>query len=78
MNGGEYAWVGYQKMNVRWKRIDFTKMTQDEIEAFVEQHKDDPRFTFEKVWMPNKQGLGMGHVFEEINKIYGENFIRYK
>ena len=78
MNGGEYAWVGYQKMNVRWKRIDFTKMTQDEIEAFVQQHKDDPRFTFEKVWMPNKQGLGMGHVFEEINKIYGENFIRYK
>jgi 3'-phosphoadenosine 5'-phosphosulfate sulfotransferase (PAPS reductase)/FAD synthetase len=30
------------------------------------------------VWMPNKQGLGMGHVFDEINKIYGENFIRYK
>ena len=29
-------------------------------------------------WVPNKQGLGMGHVFDEINKIYGENFIRYK
>jgi 3'-phosphoadenosine 5'-phosphosulfate sulfotransferase (PAPS reductase)/FAD synthetase len=29
-------------------------------------------------WMPNKQGLGMAHVFDELNKIYGENFIRYK
>ena len=53
-------------------------MTPDEIESFVEQHKHDPRFHFEKLWMPNKQGLGMGHVFDEINKIYGENFIRYK
>ena len=83
INGGEYAWVGYQKVNVRWKRIEFVKddgspMTQDEIESFVEQHKGDPKYTFEKVWQPNKQGLGMGHVFDEINKIYGENFIRYK
>lgn len=30
------------------------------------------------VWIPNKQGLGMGHVFDEINKIYGEGFIKYK
>ena len=29
------------------------------------------------VWKPNKQGLGMGHVFDELNKIYGEGFIRY-
>ena len=53
-------------------------MTHAEIESFVEQHKDDPRYIFEKVWQPNKQGLGMGHVFDEINEIYGENFIRYK
>jgi hypothetical protein len=83
MGGGEYAWVGHRKVNVRWKRIEFVKddgslMTKDEIESFVELHKDDPNYTFEKVWMPNKQGLGMGHVFDEINKIYGENFIRYK
>ena len=83
MNGGEYGWVGHRKVNVRWKRIEFVNedgspMTQDEIESFVEQHKDDPKYTFEKVWMPNKQGLGMAHVFDEINKIYGENFIRYK
>ena len=30
------------------------------------------------VWKPNKDGLGMAHVFDEINKIYGEGFIRYK
>lgn len=30
------------------------------------------------VWKPNKQGLGMGHVFDELNKIYGEDFIKYK
>lgn len=29
------------------------------------------------VWVPNKQGLGMGHVFDELNNIYGENFIKY-
>ena len=30
------------------------------------------------VWKPNKKGLGMGHVFEELNKVYGEDFIKYK
>lgn len=83
INGGEYGWIGRRKANVKWRRIEFLTedgkpMTSDEIDTFVEQHKDDPRFYFEKVWMPNKQGLGMGHVFDEINKIYGENFIRYK
>ena len=29
------------------------------------------------IWQPNKQGLGMRHVFEELNKIYGEGFIKY-
>lgn len=30
------------------------------------------------VWIPDKNGLGMGHVIDELNKIYGENFIKYK
>lgn len=30
------------------------------------------------VWKPNKEGLGLGHVFDELNKIYGDNFIKYK
>ena len=29
------------------------------------------------VWQPSKKGLGMGHVFDELNKIYGEDFIKY-
>lgn len=29
------------------------------------------------IWQPNKQGLGMGHVFDELNKIYGNEFIKY-
>lgn len=29
------------------------------------------------VWRPNQKGLGMRHVFEELNKIYGEGFIKY-
>ena len=30
------------------------------------------------VWKPNKEGLGLGHVFDELNKIYGDDFIKYK
>lgn len=30
------------------------------------------------IWKPNKQGLGMGHVFDEVNKIYGKDFIKYE
>lgn len=29
------------------------------------------------VWQPNEKGLGMGHVFDELNEIYGEDFIKY-
>ena len=29
------------------------------------------------IWQPSKEGLGMGHVFDELNKIYGDGFIRY-
>ena len=32
----------------------------------------------EGIWQPNKNGLGMGHVFDELNKLYGEDFIKYK
>lgn len=28
-------------------------------------------------WKPNKQGLGLGHIFDELNAIYGEDFIKY-
>lgn len=28
-------------------------------------------------WQPNKMGFGLGHVFDELNKIYGDDFINY-
>ncbi len=30
------------------------------------------------LWKPTKEGLGLGYIFDRINEIYGENFIRYK
>lgn len=30
------------------------------------------------IWKPTKDGLGMGHIFDELNEIYGEGFIEYK
>lgn len=30
------------------------------------------------MWKPNKNGLGYRHVCDEVNKIYGEDFLRYK
>lgn len=30
------------------------------------------------IWQPNKEGLGMGYVFDELNRIYGDDFIKYK
>ena len=30
------------------------------------------------LWQPNKNGLGMRHVFDELNKIYGKDFMRYE
>lgn len=31
----------------------------------------------DRIWKPNKEGLGMGHVFDELNKLYGDGFIKY-
>ena len=30
------------------------------------------------IWIPDKNGLGMGHVFDVCNEIYGRDFLRYK
>lgn len=29
------------------------------------------------LWKPDKNGLGFGHVFDVLNEIYGEDFVRY-
>ena len=30
------------------------------------------------LWQPNKQGLGMKYVFDTLNRLYGDDFIRYE
>lgn len=83
IGGGEFGWVAWIKTKKKWERFDFVAadgepMTPEQIEEFVEIHKDDEAFIFEEVWQPNKQGLGMGHVFDELNRIYGAGFIVYQ
>lgn len=29
------------------------------------------------IWQPNSKGLGMAHVFDVLNRLYGEDFIKY-
>lgn len=31
-----------------------------------------------RIWTGNNKGLGMGYVFDTVNEIYGEDFLRYK
>lgn len=81
-NGGRHVWEGtvYTSDNkprdIPWINDDGSIMTYKQIEDFVEQNKNNPSYKFEKVWKPYN-GLGMGHVFDELNKIYGKDFIRY-
>lgn len=80
--GGEYTWLGRVKTSERWRDFDFIndngeRMTPEEIERFVEENRANDNFKFTKTWVPNRQGLGMGHVFDELNYIYGEGFIQY-
>lgn len=30
------------------------------------------------LWKPSKDGLGLGHVFDTLNSVYGDDFLRYK
>ena len=49
-------------------------------ETHPKQYKyclDGGEFDEMGIWKPNKQGLGMKYVFDEMNKIYGEGFIKY-
>lgn len=34
-------------------------------------------WNLKKVWMPNEKGLGLRFVFEQVNQIYGKDFIKY-
>lgn len=83
IGGGEFGWIGWVKTAKKWERLDFitedgAPMTPEQIEEFVTNPKSDGLYVFEKVWQPSKDGLGMGRVFDELNRIYGDGFIVYK
>lgn len=45
--------------------------------AAPEKDGDWVNWNPKKIWVPSKEGLGMKHVFDECNRIYGKDFIRY-
>lgn len=83
ISGGEYGWSAKIKSSGKWRVFDFInengeRMSPEEIEQFVKEHFSDDNYKFTKVWLPNKKGLGLGRVFDELNYIYGEDFIKYQ
>jgi 3'-phosphoadenosine 5'-phosphosulfate sulfotransferase (PAPS reductase)/FAD synthetase len=83
VGGGEFGWISWNKTPNKWERFDFVTadgepMTPEQVEEFVASNKENESFIFEKVWQPNKEGLGMGRVFDELNRIYGDGFIVYQ
>ena len=82
IEGGEYTWRGRVKNSGGWRDFDFInddgeRMSPEEIERFMEELRTNENYKFTRTWVPNRQGLGMGHVFDELNYIYGEGFISY-
>lgn len=65
IGGGEYVTEWYE-------------LTQDGKKVKIDgEPLDGKGYIFERKWQPNKKGLGMGHIFDELNKIYGDGFIKY-
>lgn len=62
--------------------------TQEDEPRFLRLKKTHPRqyeycigggeYNESGKWQPNKKGLGMGHVFDTLNNIFGDDFIKYK
>lgn len=61
-----------EKGESRFERLKRTHPRQ--YEYCLEGGAYDPT---DGMWKPDKNGLGMRHVFEELNKLYGKDFIRY-
>ena len=61
-----------EKGQTRFQRLKETHPKQYDFCINGGQYND------KGLWVPNKKGLGLAHVFDELNKAYGENFIRYK
>ena len=72
IGGGEYITEGYAMTSSgEWKSFVFehdngTPFTQEEIEEFINDNKDNENFKFVRKWQPNKEGLGLGKVLDYI------------
>ena len=55
----------------RFERLKITHPRQ------YEYCLDGGGYDEEGMWIPTKQGLGLAHVIDELNKVYGKDFIRY-
>lgn len=81
-----------EKGETRFQRIKRTHPRQYEYSIGGGQWIDNPDYVEncpeydgawknwnpERIWVPSKEGLGMGKVFDMCNEIYGDGFYRYK
>lgn len=56
----------------RFQRLKVTHPRQYEYCFEGGEYNEDGR------WIPNKRGLGLKHIFDELNSIYGGGFIKYE
>lgn len=81
---GRLKTTGCDRTGCMFCAFGCTQEKEPRFERLKETHPRQWRYCIEGgeynedgVWQPNKQGLGMGHVFDELNEIYGEGFIKY-
>lgn len=81
-----------EKGETRFQRIKRTHPRQYEYSIGGGQWIDNPDYIEncpeydgiwknwnpERIWVPSKEGLGFGKVFDMCNEIYGDDFYRYK
>ena len=84
--------VHLEKGETRFQRLAKTHPRQYEYCMGGGQWVDNPKYdpaapkmdgewenwNPKKIWVPNKEGLGMKKVFDDCNQIYGKDFIRYE
>lgn len=84
--------VHMEKGETRFQRLAKTHPKQYEYCMKGGQWADNPKYdpsapeydgkwknwNPQKIWVPSKEGLGMKKVFDDINAIYGKDFIRYE
>ena len=61
-----------EKGQTRFQRLKKTHPRQ------YEYCMDGGEYGADGFWIPNKKGLGMAHCLDELNAIYGKDFIRYE